>query len=186
MAELVKFYNFSCLKFGRRSAFTTIEMLGGLSISVILTVIALSGYRVFHRNMPLDQTAGQLSHVCSTARAYAISHNSTYTVKIDLTHRNFWIDATDENGNPIVSQVIHPESIHDHVEINEIRFGNTPISSNTSILPIRFFSDGSADDVRIFLKLWSQDTNHNEAYYTLRIYGPTGHSKIFKFQRLQT
>jgi len=186
MAELVNFYNFSCLKSGRRSAFTTIEMLGGLSISVILTVIALSGYRVFHRNMPLDQTAGQLSHVCSTARAYAISHNSTYTVKIDLTHRNFWIDATDENGNPIVSQVIHPESIHDHVEINEIRFGNTPISSNTSILPIRFFPDGSADDVRIFLKLWSQDTNHNEAYYTLRIYGPTGHSKIFKFQRLQT
>jgi Tfp pilus assembly protein FimT len=186
MVVQLKHFISSSLESRRARAFTTIELLGAVSISVILSIVALSGYRVFHRTMPLDQTASRLSHACSTARAYAINKNSTYSVKIDLTYLNFWIDETDENGNPIVSKVIRPEPIHDHVEVIEIRYGNVPVGPNATALPIRFFSDGSSDDVRIFLKLKSTDINRNENFHTLRIYGPTGHSKIFKRQRRQS
>ena len=57
-----------------------------------------------------------------------------------------------------------------------ISYGVTPLTTSTQTgLPIRFFPDGSCDDVRVTLRLGDASST---VFYAVRVYGPTGQSRV--------
>jgi Tfp pilus assembly protein FimT len=160
--------------------FSSVEFIGAVVISMVLSVIAVAGYRIYQRDLPLREGARRLAHTFSTARAFAISNNSVYTVQIDRQYHNFWIDETNAVGVPILPKVTRPEPLDDRVRINDILFGANSAVGVASLTPVRFFSDGSSDDVRVFMNLADVQTTDSASICTVRLYGPTGQSRIFE------
>src|SRR5690242_12876936 len=110
-----------------KRAFTSVEFVGAAALSLILATIALTGYRLYERESPVKSVARRLTQALSTARAFAISGNSPYTLTIDLKYRNFWIDQTNESGTVTVPKVTSPERIDDRVAIDRIMIGGAPV-----------------------------------------------------------
>lgn len=160
------------------------ELFAALVVSLILTLVAIAGYRVYQRQMPVKYTAQRLVHSFSAARAFAIAHNDIFCVQYDPVRRNFWIDQTDETGLPVVAKVVRPEVIDEKVAVDGLQFAQGPQVQSGPAIPIRFFPDGSSDDVRIYLRMKADDPATSESIYTVRLYGPTGQSRLFERRRL--
>lgn len=169
-----------------RRAFSMIEFLGALVVSGIVSSMALVGYRVYERELPVRHAASRLSHAFATARAYAIAQNAIYAVRIDRRYKNFWIDQVTTAGVIQRAKVTRPEPIDDNVVIDDVWFGLSPAGAAADPLTFRFLSDGSSDDGRVFFVLDGKDPAVGTNVYTVRIYGPTGQSKVFANQRLET
>lgn len=169
-----------------RLGFTTVEFIGVMVISLILGTIAMAGFRLYQKELPVKYAARRIVHAFATARAFAIAHNSVYTVQIDRVHRNFWIDETDQVGRPTAPKVTRPEPIDERIEIEAIQFTQTAPVALTDVASVRFFPDGSSDDLRIFMKLELADALDDNNIYSVRLYGPTGQSRVFENQRLAT
>ena len=165
-------------------AFTTIEFIGAVVVMLVLAVIGLAGFRIYEREMPVKHVAKSLNHAFSSARTFAIAQNAVYSVQINLNFNNFWIDETNELGQTLLAKVVRPEPIGDQVEIDSIFFGSTRINNTQSSIPVRFLPDGSSDDVTVYLRLAAADSTNPANIYTIRLYGPTGLSRIFENQRL--
>ena len=179
----------------RPTAFTFLEMLTVLIISMILLVIGFSGVRLFQRQLPVQSAASRLSHALSTARSFAISQNRFYRPSLDLDRSNFWIDEVDASvvagGLSSRSQiaktpkVVSPERIDDRARIEGVLLTGVPGLQTTGFQFFIFRPDGSADrDARIFLYQVSDDPAIDSNITTLRLYGPTGHNKVFRGQRI--
>jgi Tfp pilus assembly protein FimT len=170
---------------GRRwRGFSTIELFAVVVITLILSVIAVAGYRVYQHQMPVKYTAQRMVHSFSVARAFAISQNTVYAVQIDPVHRNYWIDQTDQNGAPQVPKVVSPELIDAQVDIDSVQFSLGQPVINGPVISIRFFPDGSSDDVHVFFRMKVDDATVPFSIFTVRLYGPTGESRLFENQRL--
>ena len=161
-----------------------IEFMGAMAIGLILSVLALSGFRLYEREMPLRHSAGRLAAAFSTARALAISNTGTYSVQVDVKARNFWIDETNSFGEPIVPKVLAPEKLDDTVTLAGIYFGAQPAPQYGTVTRIRFYSDGSSEDARLYLILAGANAADPANFDTVRLYGPTGASRVFERQRL--
>ena len=148
--------------------------MGAIVLSMILTVVAFAGYRVYEREMPTKFMARRLTSTFSMARASAIAHNSTFTVKIDRKHENFWLDETTAGGAILVPKVTSPEQFDEKVEIKSIIFGQNS-ATTAEVTHIHFYADGSSDDVNLALILKGQSGANT---YTVRLYGPTGLSRV--------
>lgn len=169
---------------GRRRAFTSVELMGAVVLSMILSVVAITSYRLYERELPVKYAARRLSHAMATARTMAVANSSIYTVQIDRAYHNFWIDETDEFGQPTVAKVVSPESLDPKVQIDGVQFGSTDSSLYNNVTSVRFFSDGSSDDVSVTLKMLADNAQDPKNIFTVRLYGPTGQSKVFERQRL--
>lgn len=159
----------------------------------------MSGFRIFNEDSRLDSTATRLSHALSTARSFAIAHNSYYQVRLDLNLKNFWIDEIpdpalnpDAEDEPLTPKVQAPEVLGELVEVEGVRFGSLTSTlidpdPTTASLPVSiiFAPDGSAEqDARITFFLTGDDPSIDENIYTVRVWAPTGHSKVFPNQRI--
>lgn len=167
----------------RRRGFSALEFMTALVVGSILTVIAVSAYQIYEREMPVRHAARRLSHAFSAARAFAVSNDSTYAVRISEPYNNFWIDETDELGYPIQPKVTSPEPFGDQVAIDGIMFGEN-LTTDALAVPVLFYPYGNSDDVRVFLHLKGTDPGNERNIYTVRLYGPTGQSTVFDGQRL--
>ena len=167
----------------RGRGFSSIEFFAAAVIGMILTVVAVAGYRVYQRQMPVKFTAQRLVHGFSAARAFAVAHNSYFTLQLDLGHRTFWIDQVDATGAPVAPKVVNPEMLDEKVAVEGVQFGQNPPPPNI-IVPIRFFPDGSSDDVHIFLRMKADNAAADANIFTVRLYGPTGMSRLFENRRL--
>lgn len=157
-----------------RRAFTTVEILATLTVGLILSVVAMAGFQLYERESPVRYTAKSLTQALATARTYAISGNAVYTVQIDRQHGNYWIDETNDVGTVVVPKVVPPQPFNEKVSVESIRFAvGDPVSQQ--VVPIRFFADGSSDDVRINLV---QGGGGQTARCQVRLYGPTGQSAL--------
>ena len=163
----------------RSRGFSVVEVLGALVLSLILATVAMVSLRLYQKDLPLNGTANRLAHLMATARAMAISRNGTFAVIIDRTYNNFWVDEIDSAGNKLVPKVISPESIGELVVVDSI----LPGSGQPAVA--RFNPDGSSDDLYIHLKLKSRQQSTDERdVTTVRLYGPTGQSRVFQQRRL--
>lgn len=160
----------------RHGAFTSVEIMVAIVISMILSTIAIVGFRIYQRELPTQYAAQSLAHAMASARALAVSNNSVYTLQIDQTRQNFWIDETSELGMVLVPKVISPEALDEKVLINSIQFSDGEALAAGIIAPIRFFADGHSDDVRINFTRTGGSANNK--VFTLRLYGPTGISQV--------
>ena len=168
----------------RRSklAHTSLELLAAILVMLILTAIAMAGFRLYDQRAPVDHSATRLAHMFSTARAMAISHNTSYGVRVSTEKRNFWIDEIIPSGYPLVSQVVPPEQFADGTIVHDFLYGlnQAPLEP---IWLVRFFADGSSDDVSIILALDTFEPTRDEDFTTVRVYGPTGQTRVFENER---
>lgn len=171
--------------FRKAHAFTTVEFMGVMVIAMILSAIAIGGLHLYEQEMPVKTDARRLNYAFANARAQAIANNGYFALNIDLGNRNFWLDETDVVGNPINPKVTHPEKLNDKVVIANAQFGLDPSSTIDGIIKVLFFPDGSSDDARFYLRLTGADASDTENIFTVRLYGPTGLSKVFENQRLE-
>ena len=167
-----------------RRGFSALEFVTAVVISMILATIAFSGLRLYEQDLPARALAKRINHAFSSARAFAIAQNAIYSVQLDLEHGNFWIDETDGLGNPVVPKVVRPEPFDEKVQIESVLFGLNPADPSQGPIPIRFLPDGSSDDVTIYLKLLEATGDDPRQIQTVRLYGPTGMSKVFENVRL--
>ena len=164
-------------------------MLGALTLSVILSIFAVAGYRVYERDLPAKSAAHRIAHTYSMARSMAIARNGTFTVKFDRKQDNWWIDETTAAGDLLFARVDSTEKLGEKVRITNIQFGlpqedgedifiDNPVVGDQ--VAVRFFPDGSSDQVSVYLKPVERlDENNPADTYTVRLYGPTGQSRVF-------
>jgi hypothetical protein len=161
-------------------AFTSIELLGAIVLSLILASVGIAAFRLYDREQPLTSASGRLTHAFATARSLAISRNSTFTVVIDRRYNQYFIDETDRLGLVLVPKVVGPESLGDLVTVEQI------LPGDQEVVRARFFADGSGDDLYIHLKLAGRATSSDPGdVTTVRLYGPTGMSRVFENQQLE-
>ena len=168
----------------RRGGFTMVEFTGALVIAMILSIIAVAGFRVFERELPLRHGSKRLLQAFSTARAFAIARNAYYAVRFDTQAGNFWLDETDSQGNPTLPKVTRPEELGEELMISDVYFGQARADDTQPFYVFQFRPDSSADDVRILIKQRESDPGLDASYDTIRLYGPTAHSEVFSGQRL--
>lgn len=160
--------------------------MAAVVIGAIVSVLAMGTYRLYERELPVRHAARRLAHGLSSARALAISQNAPYAVLIDRRYGNFWIDQVDTAGKTTTPKVVPPEAFGEKVQLIDIQFGLTPVSTTAADpIVIRFLPDGSSEDVRVYLRMISAP-NTPGATWTVRNYGPTGQSKVFENQQLST
>ena len=163
----------------RARAFTSIEVLGVVIIGMILVAVAIVGMRLYEKQLPVRGTAGRLTHAFASARAMAISRNSTFMVVVDRHMNSFWIDETDRFGALLVPKVVAPTSLGEAVTIRNA------FPQDAAVLNLRFFPDGSSDDVYIYLELLgAREVNRAGDIVTVRLYGPTGVGEVFERELL--
>lgn len=172
-----------------RGGYTVVELITAMAIAVIVSVIGFSGTRLFSRQLPVKTTASQLSHMCSTARSFAISGNTYYRVLIDLDNRNFWIDRSDDPATIGTDEwkpkVVSPEKVDPRVKIEGIAFGLNTTVQTTGIQSILFRPDGSADqEAHITIHQAADDPAIGTNIFTVRVYGPTGVNQVYPYQRI--
>lgn len=165
-----------CRVGGRVSAFSTLEVLAAIVVSLILASIGLASMRLYQVELPISGSGNRLCYAFSTARTMAISRNSTFAVVINTDYSNFWINELDSNGNTVAAKVVTPETIDPRVAIAEIIPAPT-----TSEAIFKFFPDGHSDNGAVYLKLKSRLASLNTGdFTTVRVYGPTGQSRVFE------
>ncbi|MCE5229201.1 prepilin-type N-terminal cleavage/methylation domain-containing protein [bacterium] len=166
----------------RRRGFTALEVTAAVLIILILAAVGMAGVKLIGHRDRVDESARRLVHAFSVARAMAIGNNTTYTVRIDSTHRNFWLDETSVTGETIAAKVIRPELFEQNVIIDKFIYG--PITVNfEEVRPVRFFADGSSDDVTIQMRNNFDSASNPANIDTIRVYGPTGQCKLFLNER---
>lgn len=166
------------------AAFTTVEFMGVMVIAMVLSVIAFAGFHIYKKEMPVKGDAERINYAFANARAQAIANNGYYSVNFDIANHNFWLDETDSAGNTTVHKVTSPEKLNDKVVIDDVLFGLNPAPVQDGIISVLFSPDGSSDDASFYLRLSSADPQVAANIVTVRLYGPTGLSKVFENQRL--
>lgn len=159
----------------REWGFTSAELLIVITIGTILAVIAGAGYRLYERESPVKYAAQRLNRAAATARSYAVTNNDYYALIIDTKFQNFWIDIVDKDGVTIDNgwKVTAPESLGDKVSLvawNGTIDGRVPEERRVVFQP-----DGSSGNAKLWLKMGD---SASKVYYAVRIYGPTGQSRV--------
>lgn len=168
----------------QRGGFTMLEFSGAMVIALILSIIAVAGFRVFERELPLRHGSKRLVQAFSAARSFAIARNSNFVVRIDKVAKNFWIDETDPRGVTTLPKVTRPEELGPELEVTDVYYGQARIADSERFLFFRFYPDGSADDARVMLRRVDTEATDDTSYDTIRLYGPTAQSEVFSGQRL--
>lgn len=177
-----------------RRAFSALELIAAIAIGLIVSVIGFSGFRIFHNEMPVKSVAQRISHSLSTARSFAVSRNGFFVFVFDIDRRSFWVSQVNDPAADTTSptfidrsrpKILTPEFVDRRVAIEGINIipGGPIIGSGTQ--QIMFRPDGSAD---VDARLTFYDAERNPAdsanVYTVRLYGPTGHNKLYPRQRI--
>lgn len=177
-----------------RRAYSAVELITAIAIGLIVATLGFSGLRIFHNEAPVKSVSQRFSHALSTARSFAVARNAFFSVVLDIDRRSFWINqindpASDPNDPTFISRyrpkVVTPEFVDKRVTIEGVQFVfNGPLLS-AGIQEVIFAPDGSSNfDARFTF----YDTERGAAdpgnIYTVRLYGPTGHNKIYPRQRI--
>lgn len=168
---------------------TILELIAVIIISLILATMGFSSVLIIRSQAPIDSTTTRLTGALSSARMLAISRNAPYQVSIDLANRNFWIDEiADADASPTVRvtpKVQSPEAIDDSVILEGVFLTGNAAFETGPVVTLAFRPDGSSpSDAYVTFYMRAMDPGIDTSIYTVRLYAPTGQSKIFKKQRL--
>ncbi len=172
-----------------RVGYTAVEMIAAIAIAMVVSVIGMSGYRIFTKEQVVESVAIRLSHVLSSARSYAIARNGFFRVTLDLDNRNFWIDEIADPTDPVATPIpggaklVTPEAIDHRVLVDGVQYPTGP-PATTGLQFFIFGPDGSANnDARIFLYELGKDPVPDDNIYTVKLYATTGTPKVLAHRR---
>lgn len=187
---------------GGRRAFTITELLVVLAIISILSVTAIGGYTRFREGRALRTAAENLAAAMTAARSFAISTNAPHRLVIQMRDpvdgspkTSYWVDEIFPNSNeepfPTVPEgartpkVTTPEFLPEGVRLLEMGTANT--TQTLATVPfaiIRFFRDGSSDQVRlVFLDENATDATTARQVVTLSLNPATGQRQLRTINR---
>jgi type II secretory pathway pseudopilin PulG len=181
-----------------------VELSVVVGIILLLSLLAIGSYANFSRGRRVLASAQSLSSILTTARSYAIANNRWQRVVIQFRNPDtnaeefaYWIDEISQNSsttpNPplpgtvpgiLKPKVTTPELLQPEVRIASVFVDNGdtattyPASVNGSVV-IRFKPDGSSDHAVVNLTGRANDPLDESKYYRVKVYGPTGKTKIF-------
>lgn len=156
------------------------ELVVALIVAMILATVGAAGFYVYQREAPVAYAAKRLSQAAATARSYAVVNNAPYALQIRVQYnglpiQNYWIDELDDTASAVVSRMVSGQQpIGDKVFLVAAAYGAN-VTTSTETVTVKFFPDGSSDDVRLTLRQGDQGSN---LFYGLRIYGPTGMCRV--------
>lgn len=185
-----------------RRAFTLVELMVVFAITAILTLLTVGGYANFRKNRQIRSGAESVNSVFVAARSYAIATGQWHRVVFQFRNPDgreqysYWVDEidpfTNSTPNPGVpeparrAKVTTPDVLPEQVRITDIKVDPyaTEFSypTNTYVV-VRFFPDGTSDNVAVHLLGLNGDPNNDAHYYTVKVYAPTGKSKIIADSR---
>ena len=175
------------LRAGR--AVTLVELLVVLTIGTILLLGASGLYFDSRKAGDLSGDIMKIQKVLATARSYAInSPDRHYQATFWIERSSFWIDEiqpsqpADTATTVLRAKIVTPESLSEQVVLADVRGGvvNT-LSDGTKAVQVRFFSDGTSDDGALYVVRREAAATGNH-YQKIRIYGPTGRTRLFADQ----
>lgn len=195
---------FSALR-GTRRGFSLVELSVVAAILLLLALLAIGSYVNFATARRVRSGAEEVNSVFTTARAYAIASNKWHRVVFQMRNPlnageevySYWIDeiAPNSSGTPNAPQpglasgilrpkVTTPEALPQEIRLAAIYVDNgdtatTYTSAANQAVVVRFRPDGSSDGALVSLIDRQHATTDEARYYQVKVYAPTGKSKIF-------
>jgi Tfp pilus assembly protein FimT len=164
----------------RRRAVTVTELMVVILILCILGGGATLSYlRYYQKSLVLTQ-ASKVQKTAGLARSRAIERGKPCQMAVWVAQPSLWVDDLETNGAVLHRKIVTPEPIHDLVQLVSVDKVTSPTADGMAT--IRFNPDGSSEDAWIYLKRAEAPDKDGE-YCTVRIYGPTGFSKVFENER---
>jgi len=163
-----------------RAAVTITELMVAILIICIMMGGAMLSYVNYYQKSLVLTQASKVRKAAGMARSRAIERGKPSQVAIWLDQPSVWVDDLDATGKVERRKIVTPEPIHDLVQLVSVDKLSSP--TVTGIATIRFNPDGSSEDTWVYLKR-VQSPDQDKEYCTLRIYGPTGLSKVFEHER---
>jgi prepilin-type N-terminal cleavage/methylation domain-containing protein len=167
----------------RSRGFSALELLVAVIIISIVSTAGVLGYSNYRQRNELESAARKITSTMSAARQYAITTNAPYQVVLNLPSEAFWIDEMDALGTSIRrQQATLPGEMPDFVTIESATVES--VAATSGRVEIKFWPDGHSDNATIVLLHDSNLGNTKENVLSIKVYGPTGASRIHLGQRL--
>lgn len=173
---------------GSRRALSALEMIVVLLIVVLLGTTAYFYYAQFQQRDVLEADAMRIQKMLGTARSQAVTDGETCQVGFDIVQETFWLER--EVAPNQRQAIIAPAPMNDFVNVHEVDVSTgsapPPSTPNADTRYIRFYPDGSSEDARIYLIRAEEGdpaAAPDEAFYTVKLYGPTAKPRIFDKER---
>jgi prepilin-type N-terminal cleavage/methylation domain-containing protein len=180
-----------------RRAFTLVELMVVFAITAILTLIAVGSYASFRKSRQIRSAAESVNSVFVAARSYAIATGQWHRVVFQFKNLagaeqySYWVDEIDPFTsavpNPAIpeparkAKITTPDVMQEQVKISGIKIDPYPTEfahpADTYVV-VRFFPDGTSDMTSVYLLPIGADPAQDVNYYTVKVYSPTGKSKI--------
>ncbi len=166
----------------KKCGMTLMEMLTVVLILVVLSLLSLGAFSRQHQVSLLHNEALKVQATLGLARSRAISQNVPYQFDFWTTNPSFWIDRLAGDGLSIdQSRETTPGRVDPLVVIDVVVSPPNafPATSLVDIVSIRFQPDGSSEDAVIHLIRAGADASDPTQFYSVKLYGPSGNSRIF-------
>lgn len=185
------------------SGLSSIELLTVVVIILAVSSVGVVTYRGKRQSLRINNGAAELVRVMEVARGMAISQNSYFGVRLDVTGGSFWIDELeiDASTTPTTLRVVRPKvttpkQLPEFVRLEQVTVVH---SVNRNLLPVTtdlttfqlggfpqiFFAPSGASDGAVIHLFGIKENPADEANYSsVKLYSSTGVAKSFPGRRL--
>jgi len=179
-----------------KRGFSLLELVVVVIIAALVTLAVVGSYASMKQRRSLKTAMESLNSALVTARSYAVSHNAWHRLVFQFRPATgqpdeflYWIDeiapASNTTINPqalepaVKAKLTTPERFPASVSVLDATInGVTVVPANSNYMVIRFFPDGSSDDVTIRLLEDSTVGQRGNAIGTIRLFGATAKPKM--------
>ena len=165
-----------------RKGLTAIELTVVMLIISLMATVSVGVYVNYYKANLVESEAGKIDRLLATARGNAIRNAVPTRATFWLDRPAYWIDEGSEADGNLRLQITTPEQVHDLVRISSIDVNSSPTMSS-GVAEITFRPDGTSDNATIHLLHKEAKAGDDSEYYTIKVYGPTGRSKVFEKER---
>lgn len=171
-----------------RHGVTLLELLAVLLILVIFAGFFVGGFVRQRQVALLRSESQQIQALIGLARSRAITESVPQQLVFWPDQPAYWIDRLSPDGLSIEqSQVTTPQPVNRLLRLDmdvETVYGSPATNPEGNLVTIFFRPDGSSDSATFWMRRRAADPTDPTEYYSIRLYGPTGRSRVFPNQRL--
>jgi len=189
-----------------RRGFTLTEAMVVMVIVLVMTLLAIQGYRSFFQNQTASSSAVKFAKAMTTARYAAMQKGTSHRVTLNLRTNEFWVDktgtmASEETApypnnqttvDPVSGstvqvgqgKVVAPEALPLDVIVAETRNVESYTDAQLNLVFIIFRADGTCRTDAVLQFVNQNDDLSNPAnYHTVKVYASSGATQTFHNER---
>jgi Tfp pilus assembly protein PilE len=182
---------------------SSFEILTVVAIMLAVSSVGVVTYRNTRKSLRINSGATELVKVMEVARNMAISQNTYFGVRVDMTGGAFWVDELeiDATATPTRLRILQPKVTTPKKLPNLVRFEQVLVthSVNRSLLPVTtesatyqgggfamifFAPSGASDGAVIHLFGVNDNAAYDSSFHSVKLYSSTGVAKTFPGMRL--